>query len=151
MDNLVEMGVFEISFSGGKPLVLKKKLLNLGKQANRLGFHLNLATNATLITEETVDDLLNAGFHEIQVSVEGLEAHDRKASVEITFAVATNKWKMVEQKEERSITKFVLQVLWHITQNCNLKCSHCYEINVLNQKFQMSLEECFLFLQPCFL
>jgi len=114
MEDLNNMGIFELSFSGGEPLVLKKKLLNLAKYAAELGFHLNLATNATLITEETAEDLLKAGFHEIQVSVEGFEAHDtirgkgifektingiktlKKAGLEITFAVAINKTNLNE-------------------------------------------------------
>lgn len=51
--------------------------------------------------------------------------------------------KMVKQKENQSAIKFVLQVLWHITKDCNLRCSHCYEINGPNRRFQMSLDECY--------
>ncbi|MBT9175194.1 MAG: putative mycofactocin radical SAM maturase MftC [candidate division WS2 bacterium] len=47
----------------------------------------------------------------------------------------------VKQQGNLLIKKFAIQVLWHITKNCNLRCAHCYETNNKNRKFQMPLEE----------
>lgn len=114
LDQQHQMGVCEISFSGGEPLTKKKQLLQMGRYAKDLGFHLGLATNATLVNNETADELMDAGFDEVQVSVEGLEAHDnirgrgvwdktiegirilKRKNFDVTFAVAINKTNLNE-------------------------------------------------------
>lgn len=114
IDEMHTMGVCEISFSGGEPLSRKKQLLELGHYATQRGFHLGMATNATLIDTATADELLHAGINEVQVSFEGLEAHEsirgcgvwdktingirvlKQKEFDITFAVAINKTNFAE-------------------------------------------------------
>ena len=109
IDEMFELGVCEISFSGGEPLSRKKQLLEIAQYATERGFHLGMATNATLIDGTTADELLHAGINEVQVSFEGLEAHEsirgrgvwnktisgirvlKQKGFDITFAVAINK------------------------------------------------------------
>jgi len=109
IDDMHTMGVCELSFSGGEPLTKKEQLLVMAAYATKKNFHLCLATNATLVTNEVADELLHAGINEVQISVEGLEAHEsirgrgvwrktvegikifRQKNFEITFAVAINK------------------------------------------------------------
>ena len=114
IDDMHAMGVCELSFSGGEPLTKKKQLLEMAKYATGLGFHLGMATNATLIDSTVADELLHAGINEVQVSFEGLEAHEsirgrgvwdktingvrvmRSKGFDVTFAVAINKTNMHE-------------------------------------------------------
>lgn len=109
IDQLYELGVAELSFSGGEPLAKKQQLLEMASYATSRQFHLGLATNATLVDNTTADELAHAGFDEVQVSVEGLEAHEsirgrgvwkrtvdgirvlRVKGFDVTFAVAINK------------------------------------------------------------
>jgi len=109
IDQMQSMGVCELSFSGGEPLTKKKQLLSMAAYATARKFHLGLATNATLINQTVADELGQAGFSEIQVSFEGLEAHENirgrgvwsktiegvrllvRNGFDITFAVAINK------------------------------------------------------------
>lgn len=74
IDQLDEMGVMEISFSGGEPLAKKDMLFKMADYARAKGFKLGLATNATLIDQQMADRLIGAGFKEIHVSFEGNES-----------------------------------------------------------------------------
>jgi len=73
-----EAQVPSVSFTGGEPL-LRKDLCELVKYASELGLWTNLITNGTLITEERVQVLKDAGLSSVQVSIEGHnpEVHDR--------------------------------------------------------------------------
>lgn len=111
---LFDMGVCELSFSGGEPLTKKKQLLEMATYSTKLGFHLGMATNAILIDSVVADELLHVGINEVQVSFEGLEAHEnirgrgvwertinsvkimKQKGFDITFAVAINKTNLHE-------------------------------------------------------
>lgn len=133
IDEMLEMGVCELSFSGGEPLTKKVQLLEMASYAKKLCFHLGLATNATLINDTVAEELLNSGFDEMQVSFEGLESHEvirgkgiwdktiagirvlKKYGVEITFSTTINKTNLneletifeVAKKEEVKNIRFV--------------------------------------------
>ncbi|MDD5590193.1 MAG: radical SAM protein, partial [Candidatus Portnoybacteria bacterium] len=114
INEMKEIGVCELSFSGGEPLTRKNQLLAMAKHAKKSGFHLGLATNATLINTLVAEQLAEAGFSEIQVSVEGLEAHEairgkgiwektmagirilKTAGFQITFSTTINKTNLNE-------------------------------------------------------
>lgn len=109
IDQIIEMGACEVSFSGGEPMTRLDQLIAMASKCRSHGLHLGLATNATMIDEESADLLVSNGFGEIQISMEGLEAHDvirgkgvfertmrgvdllRDRGVELAFAVAINK------------------------------------------------------------
>lgn len=66
----------EIIFTGGEPL-LSENTLPVAKYAKRLGFRCKLMTNATLIDENNVDNLMML-FNHFKISVDGscAEKHD---------------------------------------------------------------------------
>lgn len=72
-----EAEVPSVSFTGGEPL-LRPDLPELVAYAKGLGMWVNLITNGTLLTPETVAALKEAGLDSAQVSVEAgtAEAHD---------------------------------------------------------------------------
>jgi len=109
IDELVKLGVGYISFSGGEPLTKKKQLTEMANYAKKQGIPVGLATNATLIDKKTAKELKTIDFADIQISMEGLEAHDIirgkgvyektikgtklliEEGIPCTFAVAINK------------------------------------------------------------
>ena len=73
MDNIItqgkELGIFMYIYSGGEPLVRKKDLIRLAEKHNDCAF--GAFTNATLIDEDFVQDLLKVGNFTFMISVEG--------------------------------------------------------------------------------
>jgi len=77
IDDLAQMGVPVLLFSGGEPL-LRQDIFHLGKYAASRGLRPVLSTNGTLITAEMAQALKDADFQYVGISVDGLEAtHDR--------------------------------------------------------------------------
>jgi len=77
IDELAELKIFEITFSGGEPLI-RKDLLDLIRYANKKGIAVLLTTNGTLINQNTAKRLRLAGLQAAQVSLDGSTAktHD---------------------------------------------------------------------------
>jgi MoaA/NifB/PqqE/SkfB family radical SAM enzyme len=75
MDEIItqgkEFGVYFYIFSGGEPLVRKKDLIRLAEKHSDCAF--GAFTNATLIDEDFVEDLLRVGNFTFMISVEGTE------------------------------------------------------------------------------
>ena len=61
IEDLAEMGVPVLLFSGGEPL-LRKDLFELGRQAADLGLRPVLSTNGTLITDDIALQIRKPGF-----------------------------------------------------------------------------------------
>ncbi|MEI7527308.1 MAG: radical SAM protein [Elusimicrobiota bacterium] len=83
-----EAEIPSVSFTGGEPL-LRPDIAELVTHAKRRGLWVNLITNGTLATPETVGALKLAGLDSAQVSIEAGEAglHDRIAAVPGAFAL----------------------------------------------------------------
>ncbi len=64
--------------SGGEPL-LRPDIFLLAKHASDKGLRVSLATNGTLLTPETVDNIRDAGIMRVSISLDGAvsEVHDR--------------------------------------------------------------------------
>lgn len=77
IDQLAAFGVASLILSGGEPL-MRADLLEIAEYAGECGLHMQLATNATLITEEVARRLAAIGNVESQVSLDGAtpEVHD---------------------------------------------------------------------------
>jgi len=77
LENLAENDVPLLAFSGGEPLMGKNFWPVLGA-AGKLGFHISVATNGSLLTRETVARLAESGVNYIEVSVDSVnpEKHD---------------------------------------------------------------------------
>jgi len=88
IDDLAEMGVPVLLFSGGEP-VLRPDLCHLGAHANSRGVRPVLSTNGTLLTAQVARGLAQAGLRYVGVSVDGLgETHDRFRSRQGAFDAA---------------------------------------------------------------
>jgi pyrroloquinoline quinone biosynthesis protein E len=86
-----ELGALQLGFTGGEPL-MRKDIVELVAEANRLGYYTNLITSGMGMTEERLLDLKAAGLKQIQLSIQscdrevtdalvGARAHDIKIEV----------------------------------------------------------------------
>jgi radical SAM protein with 4Fe4S-binding SPASM domain len=77
MNQLFEMGVFGVSFSGGEPLC-RTDIFEIMSRAREHGLFFSLKTNGTLITEPIADRLKELGVSGAAVSLYGAtpETHD---------------------------------------------------------------------------
>jgi radical SAM protein with 4Fe4S-binding SPASM domain len=73
LDQARDMGVENIVFTGGEPL-LRKDTLEIAKYANSIGLSSQMLTNATLITADNIKDIVNT-FGSIGLS---LDSHIRE-------------------------------------------------------------------------
>uniref|UniRef100_A0A7C4WKG6 Radical SAM protein n=1 Tax=Geoglobus ahangari TaxID=113653 RepID=A0A7C4WKG6_9EURY len=76
IDKLDRLGVTIISFSGGEPL-LRKDIFELTSYAADKGIYVAVATNGTLIDEETAKKMKENGVGYVQISLDGAkETHE---------------------------------------------------------------------------
>ena len=73
MDELAEIGVLQIHFSGGEPAV-RKVLVQLVRHATQVGLYSNLITSAVMLTKARLQELADAGLCHVQISVQGSES-----------------------------------------------------------------------------
>lgn len=71
VEDLSDFGVKVLLFSGGEPL-LRLDLLEVASYASHLGLRPVLSTNGTLITPEKAEQLKDAGFAYVGVSLDGI-------------------------------------------------------------------------------
>jgi PqqA peptide cyclase len=67
LDEAADLGVFQVHFSGGEPLV-RNDLVTLVAQAARRGLYSNLITSAILLDAERARRLADAGLEHVQIS-----------------------------------------------------------------------------------
>lgn len=72
IDELAEIGVLQIHFSGGEPTV-RKDLVELVGHAVSRGLYTNLITSAVMLTRDKMQALADAGLHHVQISVQGAD------------------------------------------------------------------------------
>lgn len=89
VDQMAEVGVPMVIFSGGEPL-LRKDLFEVAEYAGEKGIKLVLSTNGTLITKEVAKRLKDLGFYYIGVSLDSIneDFHDAFRGVKGSFAAA---------------------------------------------------------------
>ena len=63
-----DLGVVQLHLSGGEPLV-RTDIMELVREARRLGFYSNMSTGATVVNDATLDQLREAGLDHLQVSL----------------------------------------------------------------------------------
>lgn len=73
IDELAEIGVLQIHFSGGEPTV-RKDLEVLVARATEAGLYTNLITSAVMLTKARLTALAEAGLAHVQISIQGAEA-----------------------------------------------------------------------------
>jgi len=90
IDNMSDAGVVTLTFSGGEPLV-RNDLCDLIQRADDRGMLCTIASNGTLMTEQTARMLANAGIRRVEIGLDGArpETHDflrnRAGSFEATI------------------------------------------------------------------
>ena len=62
------MSVIQLHLSGGEPLV-RRHIIDLVREARRLGLYSNMSTGATVVDEAMLDRLREAGLDHLQVSL----------------------------------------------------------------------------------
>ncbi|MDD5108596.1 MAG: radical SAM protein [Candidatus Omnitrophica bacterium] len=77
IDDLAAFGVPVILFSGGEPFI-REDLFELGKYAKERGLRTVISTNGTLITDDIVKRVKDAGFSYVGISLDGLESINDK-------------------------------------------------------------------------
>jgi MoaA/NifB/PqqE/SkfB family radical SAM enzyme len=91
IEQLALARILKVNFTGGEPLI-RRDAISLMRHATSVGIrHLHLNTNALLLTETTLREVLSAGVRSFNVSVDGPESiHDhirgRKGAFGITVA-----------------------------------------------------------------
>jgi PqqA peptide cyclase len=73
IDELAQIGVLQIHFSGGEPAV-RKDLVQLVARATEVGLYSNLITSAVMLTRDKLAALADAGLCHVQISFQGSEA-----------------------------------------------------------------------------
>ncbi len=77
IDQIAETGRPILIFSGGEPL-MRPDLFELAERARRHELIMALATNGTMIDASLAEDIRDAGFHRVSISLDGADAatHD---------------------------------------------------------------------------
>ncbi|WP_247887122.1 pyrroloquinoline quinone biosynthesis protein PqqE [Azospirillum sp. SYSU D00513] len=75
LDEAAEMGVLQVHFSGGEPL-LRRDIEELITHASGAGLYVNLITSAAALDRARIERLRDAGLHHIQISFQDTEAKE---------------------------------------------------------------------------
>jgi pyrroloquinoline quinone biosynthesis protein E len=75
IDEVAGLGVLQIHFSGGEPLV-RKDLVDLVGHSTAAGLYTNLITSGVLLDREKLYAFAKAGLNHVQISFQGPEAKD---------------------------------------------------------------------------
>ncbi len=89
VDQLVEMNVFSITFTGGEPL-LRKDLDDLVQYASLNGLSVGIDTNAYFLTKERIETLVSKGCLGFEISLDGScpKVHDTYRGLPGSFSRA---------------------------------------------------------------
>lgn len=85
MDDLKTFGVPGLILSGGEPL-LRPDIFDIGRRAKELGFYIGLSTNGTLIKQQHLKPIRDAGFDYLGISLDGIkDTHDQFRQMDGAF------------------------------------------------------------------
>ena len=88
IDDICQMGAPVLLFSGGEPLI-RKDIFELGKYAAERGTRPVISSNGTLITPQIAQQIKDAGFQYVGISIDGAEkTHDHFRQKEGAFKQA---------------------------------------------------------------
>ena len=111
IDDLAEMKVPVLMFSGGEPLV-RPDLFELAAYAVEKGLRIVLSTNGTLIDDFTAQLIKEAGFEYVGVSIDGCEeTHDMFRGEKGAFAAAIAGIRAAKAAGNRTGVRFTLNSL----------------------------------------
>ncbi|MFX0168883.1 MAG: radical SAM protein [Candidatus Hodarchaeota archaeon] len=82
LDSLLQQAIPHVTFTGGEP-TLREDLVELIQYSEEIGIIAGLVTNGRRLTQQLVDDLVNAGIDYVQITLESHlpEIHDAMVGV----------------------------------------------------------------------
>ena len=90
MDDLHNFGVPVLILSGGEPM-LHPDIFEISAHAKEKGFYVGLSTNGTLIDESNIQDIVDADYNYVGISIDGMrETHDKFRRKQGAFDEAMN-------------------------------------------------------------
>ncbi len=90
LDDLKSYGVKVVILSGGEPL-LHPHIWEVSQRAKELGFYVALSTNGTLIDEANIENIRDARYNYVGISVDGFgETHDKIRGQKGSFLASMN-------------------------------------------------------------
>jgi MoaA/NifB/PqqE/SkfB family radical SAM enzyme len=108
LDDLKKMGTLEINFTGGEPL-MRKDIFNILRYAKKLGFSITLNTNATLLSENNIDELQKlVSKFEISLHSYKKNQHDSITGVQGSYDKTKNSLSFFKDSPEKVLLKCVL-------------------------------------------
>ncbi len=89
LDNVAAFSKPVIILTGGEPL-LREDIFELAAYGTKLGLRMVMATNGTLVNEDSINRMIDSGIQRISVSLDGSSAatHDNFRKVEGSFAAS---------------------------------------------------------------
>lgn len=106
IDELRELGVKILIFSGGEPL-LRDDIFKLARYAKKRGLKIILSTNGTLINHDIGKQIKNAGFDYVGISIDGMEnRHDWFRGVKGSFSKAVDGLKIMKENGVKTGIRF---------------------------------------------
>ena len=99
IDELLKMGTYNITFTGGEPL-LREDLYELIRHVDKRKAITQIFTNGYLLNEDVVEELVKSGLYSLQVSLDSpiAEEHDRLRGVNGLFKKAIEGIKIAREK-----------------------------------------------------
>lgn len=107
IEQLANLGIFQLGFSGGEPL-LRKDIFELIEIATDKGILVGIGTNGLIFTPDIAKELRDLGIDHVQVSLDGAtpETHEKQRGVPNIFQKAINAIKICVREEVKVHTCF---------------------------------------------
>ncbi len=122
IDNLTELGKPILVLSGGEPLI-RPDIFDIAKYAVGKGLTVALASNGTLIDDETAKKIVDSGIRRVSISLDGIgEVHDNFRKMEGSYDSAVQGMRRLqalgmEVQINSTIAKHNIHQLKEIYQN----------------------------------
>ncbi len=99
LDELSEMGILEVVFTGGE-IFLRKDALDILIYARKNGFWVSILTNGSLLTEGIIDKLVHFNIRKIEASFNGAskETFEKITGVEGSYKKVLKNLKLMRKK-----------------------------------------------------
>ncbi len=108
IDELDVANVPVIIFSGGEPL-MRPDIFELTKYAKKKGFFVALSTNGTLITEDNIEQIKQADFQYVGISLDGnRETHDAIRQLKGSYDLSLEAVKLCKKARIKVGLRFTL-------------------------------------------
>jgi len=150
IDEIVSFSKPVIILTGGEPL-LRKDIFEIAAYGKSKGLVMVMAPNGTLLTEENIKKIINAGIKRISVSLDGPDqaAHDNLRQVSGAFkqacaGIQKAKAAGLEFQINSTITKRNIELLPQITalaKNLGAKAHHIFLLVPTGRGKEMAEEE----------